>query len=685
MTGGILQIATKGVEDTYLTDNPMITFFKTVYKRHTNFSRDEIDLHFNNNLDFNKEGCCNIEKYGDLLHRLYLIIELPKIEVINKPLYIKDVLKMLSDCDIIWNVNKNCNDIFNRHDLCHLREIIKQKKHELKNQLHKQYLYDNSIFDKIMDAFIKDFANDNKICNYEDIQTIIYSTLGHQQLIFPQKEHYYEKYNKLVNIFIADEDTKNYAIREGLYNKHKTQCDILNDIATVIKNFVSNPYNKQNPFCKNTTTTLYILWNDLQAIYNGNQYCNLIDFDILHDPLKLYERDLEICTKYNSLKTYNDICNFAKNIINQYLTIYTKTKINEISISEQLKKIKEYEERLLKAVNMDSYAKFAWIKKIGHYIIDNVYIKINDQIIDRQYGEWLEIWHELTKQKNKENGYNKLIGNIENLHSYNNQIKNKYELVIPLQFWFNKHIGLSLPILALHHSDIKLYVKLRSLNEVSIYDDSIKFKTRPKLKCKILAEYIYLEKFERYKMATSKLEYFIDTIQHINKIELDCVSFNGTNKKTVEIKTRFTNPCKEIIWVLQRECFIKNKLYCNYSFDLKESINPIYKASIKFDGKHREQFREIEVYNYVYPYERHSSTPSSGINLYSFSLDPDNANLYGSANLSELTDLAIEFNLKDKVLSEIIESKIKFRFGIYAITMNILRICSGMSGLLFEQ
>ena len=41
MTGGLLQIVSYGVQDTYLTGNPQMTFFKSVYKRHTNFSLNQ--------------------------------------------------------------------------------------------------------------------------------------------------------------------------------------------------------------------------------------------------------------------------------------------------------------------------------------------------------------------------------------------------------------------------------------------------------------------------------------------------------------------------------------------------------------------------------------------------------------------------------------------------------------------
>ena len=42
MGGGLMQLVAYGAQDVYLTGNPQITFFKVVYRRHTNFSTESI-------------------------------------------------------------------------------------------------------------------------------------------------------------------------------------------------------------------------------------------------------------------------------------------------------------------------------------------------------------------------------------------------------------------------------------------------------------------------------------------------------------------------------------------------------------------------------------------------------------------------------------------------------------------
>ena len=80
MGGGLLQLVVKGTQDVYLTGNPQITFFKMIHKQHTNFSMESIEQHFNGTIDFGRKLNCIISKNGDLIHKIYLSVVLPKID-----------------------------------------------------------------------------------------------------------------------------------------------------------------------------------------------------------------------------------------------------------------------------------------------------------------------------------------------------------------------------------------------------------------------------------------------------------------------------------------------------------------------------------------------------------------------------------------------------------------------------
>jgi hypothetical protein len=78
MGGGLLQLVAYGAQDVYLTGNPQITFFKVVYRRHTNFAIEAIQQTFNGNAGYGNTVTCQISRNGDLINRMYLQVDVPK-------------------------------------------------------------------------------------------------------------------------------------------------------------------------------------------------------------------------------------------------------------------------------------------------------------------------------------------------------------------------------------------------------------------------------------------------------------------------------------------------------------------------------------------------------------------------------------------------------------------------------
>jgi len=85
----------------------------------------------------------------------------------------------------------------------------------------------------------------------------------------------------------------------------------------------------------------------------------------------------------------------------------------------------------------------------------------------RNFGDWLNIWNELTTNYGKQKSFNKMIGNIELLTSFSNG-KQSYGLYIPLNFWFCQDSGLALPLVAMIHNDIKLHVEFNDFENTYI-------------------------------------------------------------------------------------------------------------------------------------------------------------------------------------------------------------------------
>jgi len=113
-----------------------------------------------------------------------------------------------------------------------------------------------------------------------------------------------------------------------------------------------------------------------------------------------------------------------------------------------------------------------WLDFPGEQLISMVEVEIGGQRIDRQYGDWMHIWNQLTLTSEQEEGYAKMVGNTTQLTYLTDPLfadiqgacsntsapdavcaprKDLPEttLYIPLQFWFCRNPGLALPLIAL--------------------------------------------------------------------------------------------------------------------------------------------------------------------------------------------------------------------------------------------
>ena len=102
MGGGLMQLVAYGAQDIYLTGNPQITFFKVVYRRHTNFSMEAIEQTFNGSIT--KAGSkvtSTISRNGDLITRMWLDIVLHMGTGKNAVMFTNDVgHALLEECEL---------------------------------------------------------------------------------------------------------------------------------------------------------------------------------------------------------------------------------------------------------------------------------------------------------------------------------------------------------------------------------------------------------------------------------------------------------------------------------------------------------------------------------------------------------------------------------------------------------
>lgn len=164
--------------------------------------------------------------------------------------------------------------------------------------------------------------------------------------------------------------------------------------------------------------------------------------------------------------------------------------------------------------------KFAWVEKIGLALLSYIDLEIGGTIVDRHFGDFLNMWYELLNSIGKKSGYNKMIGNVQVLTDFTNG-KNSYKLYIPLNFWFCQDVGLALPIVSMIHSDIKVHVQFNDFNKCYIQSPNHYIETKEPF-CLFKPNEIIRQNI-RGKISIGRFIYFdtLNNILYYNKIKDD--------------------------------------------------------------------------------------------------------------------------------------------------------------------
>src|SRR6056300_5211 len=107
----------------------------------------------------------------------------------------------------------------------------------------------------------------------------------------------------------------------------------------------------------------------------------------------------------------------------------------------------------------------------GQKLLKTIELEIGGQKIDKHYSEWLYIWNELSMPVGKKDGYEKMVGGASRidgeLSSTTLSTGKKYEVYVPLEFWFCRNVGLALPLIALQYHEVKINISYASKSEIS--------------------------------------------------------------------------------------------------------------------------------------------------------------------------------------------------------------------------
>ena len=243
-----------------------------------------------------------------------------------------------------------------------------------------------------------------------------------------------------------------------------------------------------------------------------------------------------------------------------------------------------------------------WLDFPGEQLIAQVEVEIGGQRIDRQYGDWMHIWNQLTMTAEQQRGYFKMIGNTTQLTFITDPSFSEVDgpcdslaprqvcaprnalpettLYVPLQFWFCTNPGLALPLIALQYHEVKINLDIRPIDECLWAVTTLSCNTgdvpstnasyasnqfqpgRPVpaaiaynqslVAASLYVDYVFLETDERRRFAQNPHEYLITQLQFTGDESVG----SSSNK----IKLNFNHPVKELIWVVQPD---QNVDYCS--------------------------------------------------------------------------------------------------------------------------
>ena len=302
---------------------------------------------------------------------------------------------------------------------------------------------------------------------------------------------------------------------------------------------------------------------------------------------------------------------------------------------------------------------------LGHALIKYAEVEIGGQRIDKHYGDWMHIWNELSQEAGKKTGYGLMTGATAGLAV-------ETDLYIPLEFWFCRNPGLALPLIALQYHEVKINIEFRGASDCYAGTPT----AAPSLAAaSLFVDYIYLDTDERRRFAQVSHEYLIEQVQFTGDESVSSLS----NK----IKLNFNHPCKELVWVVQRD----DAVLVTDTFDYTDSsgVNPVLIAKLQLNGHDRFSERMGRYFNLVQPYQHHTNVPKAGINVYSFGLKPEEHQPSGTCNMSRIDNATLQLTLTANSLKTDANVAEDAKVRVYATNYNVLRIMSGMGGLAYSN
>jgi len=226
----------------------------------------------------------------------------------------------------------------------------------------------------------------------------------------------------------------------------------------------------------------------------------------------------------------------------------------------------------------------AWVKRVGHALINNIELTIGGSQIDKHWGTWMDVWYELTHTVDQERGYNAMVGDVPQLtqlqgaDAANTTIIDEYQLYVPLQFSFNRNTGLALPLIALQYHEVRFNIEFANVSDLVVSSGYSSASTSGLHlgSSGLMVDYVYLDSEERRRMAQVGHEYLIEQLQ-FNSAE-SLVGSASQTRLNAKHKLEFNHPTKEIQFVPQLGVWNDGSKFLTYCGDRNEAAAVEYGA-----------------------------------------------------------------------------------------------------------
>ncbi len=202
---------------------------------------------------------------------------------------------------------------------------------------------------------------------------------------------------------------------------------------------------------------------------------------------------------------------------------------------------------------------WGYVNKLGHALISEYKIDIAGNIVDQQYGDWLNIWYELSHKIGQEKSYAQMIGDTPELKNIS-LTKPETTLYVPLQLWFNRNNGLALPLISLQFSNVRISLVFRDISTCVNYLGSIlpsSITNSLMTDSILLIDYIYLDSDERKKFAQTSHEYLIEQLQFTGPEKISGITNN--------FRLSFSHPSKYLVWA--SNLYTNSQQFISYTTD----------------------------------------------------------------------------------------------------------------------